>query len=79
MPSVDPLIVAALSICAKNLEPVQQTPRRVALGKLPRDIVAEFMDRAYAHALATGYRFFSYGDASVLFPSPPSEGSFQTA
>ena len=31
----------------------------------------EVMDRVYAHAVATGYRFFSYGDASVLFPSPP--------
>ena len=25
------------------------------------------MRRAYAHALASGYRFFSYGDASLLF------------
>lgn len=33
----------------------------------------ETMRAAYAHALATGYRFYSYGDASLLFPqSPPS-------
>src|ERR1700756_5500554 len=25
------------------------------------------MKRAYAHALATGYRFYSYGDACLLF------------
>jgi S-adenosylmethionine:tRNA ribosyltransferase-isomerase len=27
------------------------------------------MRAAYAHAIATGYRFYSYGDASLLFPS----------
>jgi hypothetical protein len=36
----------------------------------------ERMKRAYAHAIANGYRFYSYGDASLLFPerrakSPP--------
>jgi S-adenosylmethionine:tRNA ribosyltransferase-isomerase len=25
------------------------------------------MQRAYAHAIADGYRFYSYGDASLLF------------
>jgi S-adenosylmethionine:tRNA ribosyltransferase-isomerase len=29
------------------------------------------MKRAYAHALAAGYRFYSYGDASLLFPDRP--------
>jgi S-adenosylmethionine:tRNA ribosyltransferase-isomerase len=27
------------------------------------------MTRAYAHAIATGYRFYSYGDACLLFRS----------
>ena len=28
------------------------------------------MKAAYAHAIATGYRFYSFGDASLLFPAP---------
>jgi len=28
------------------------------------------MRRAYAHAIASGYRFYSYGDASLLYPAP---------
>ena len=28
----------------------------------------EMMKRAYAHAIASGYRFYSYGDACLLFP-----------
>jgi S-adenosylmethionine:tRNA ribosyltransferase-isomerase len=28
----------------------------------------ETMQRAYAHAIAAGYRFYSYGDASLLLP-----------
>jgi len=31
----------------------------------------ERMKRAYAHAIANGYRFYSYGDASLLFPEAP--------
>jgi S-adenosylmethionine:tRNA ribosyltransferase-isomerase len=30
----------------------------------------ETMKRAYAHAIANGYRFYSYGDACLLFRSP---------
>jgi S-adenosylmethionine:tRNA ribosyltransferase-isomerase len=29
----------------------------------------ERMKSAYAHAIAEGYRFYSYGDASLLFPA----------
>jgi S-adenosylmethionine:tRNA ribosyltransferase-isomerase len=28
------------------------------------------MKRAYAHAIGAGYRFYSYGDASLLFRAP---------
>jgi S-adenosylmethionine:tRNA ribosyltransferase-isomerase len=28
------------------------------------------MQRAYAHAVAAGYRFYSYGDATLLCPGP---------
>lgn len=30
----------------------------------------ETMRAAYAHAIDTGYRFYSYGDSSLLFPAP---------
>jgi S-adenosylmethionine:tRNA ribosyltransferase-isomerase len=29
------------------------------------------MKRAYAHAIAAGYRFYSYGDACLLYPHQP--------
>ncbi len=29
----------------------------------------ETMQKAYAHAVAAGYRFYSYGDSSLLYPS----------
>lgn len=32
----------------------------------------ETMKRAYAHAIAQGYRFYSYGDACLLKPADPS-------
>jgi S-adenosylmethionine:tRNA ribosyltransferase-isomerase len=28
------------------------------------------MKHAYAHAIESGYRFYSYGDACLLFRSP---------
>jgi S-adenosylmethionine:tRNA ribosyltransferase-isomerase len=31
----------------------------------------ERMQRAYAHAISRGYRFYSYGDSSLLFPERP--------
>ena len=34
----------------------------------------ERMKRAYAHAIATGYRFYSYGDACLLFPGEAGHG-----
>ena len=34
----------------------------------------ERMQAAYAHALAAGYRFYSYGDACLLFPNAPGAG-----
>lgn len=33
----------------------------------------EVMQKAYAHAVKTGYRFYSYGDSSLLFPKKDSE------
>ena len=34
----------------------------------------EVMKEAYAHALASGYRFYSYGDACLLFPQAGTHG-----
>ena len=30
----------------------------------------DVMKSAYAHAIEGGYRFYSYGDASLLLPKP---------
>lgn len=33
----------------------------------------DVMQHAYAHAIASGYRFYSYGDACLLFPRPSQD------
>jgi S-adenosylmethionine:tRNA ribosyltransferase-isomerase len=33
----------------------------------------ETMQAAYTHAIASGYRFYSYGDACLLYPQSPKE------
>ncbi|MDQ6702803.1 MAG: S-adenosylmethionine:tRNA ribosyltransferase-isomerase, partial [Pseudomonadota bacterium] len=35
----------------------------------------ETMRAAYAHAIAENYRFYSYGDACLLFPAAPENGA----
>ena len=35
----------------------------------------ETMQAAYAHAIAENYRFYSYGDACLLFPAIAEEGA----
>jgi S-adenosylmethionine:tRNA ribosyltransferase-isomerase len=35
----------------------------------------ETMQHAYAHVIATGYRFYSYGDACLLFPAAPGSAT----
>jgi S-adenosylmethionine:tRNA ribosyltransferase-isomerase len=35
----------------------------------------ERMQAAYAHAIENGYRFYSYGDASLLLPGPSDEAA----
>ena len=38
----------------------------------------ETMKAAYAHAIESGYRFYSYGDSSLLFPSSELEGGINS-
>jgi S-adenosylmethionine:tRNA ribosyltransferase-isomerase len=48
-----------------NLQLPKSTLMMLVSALMGRDRVMEI----YAHAVATGYRFFSYGDASLLIPS----------
>ena len=36
------------------------------------------MQRAYAHAISAGYRFYSYGDACLLYPDVVSRAQRST-
>ncbi|MFT4251299.1 MAG: tRNA preQ1(34) S-adenosylmethionine ribosyltransferase-isomerase QueA [Caulobacter sp.] len=38
----------------------------------------QVMRAAYEHAISTGYRFYSYGDGSLLFRAPSSENGAET-
>jgi len=44
-------------------------PRSTLLMLVSALMGKDVMDRIYDHAVATGYRFFSYGDSSLLLPS----------
>lgn len=37
------------------------------------------MQRVYAHAIGSGYRFYSYGDASLLWPEAPAQRPLRAA
>jgi S-adenosylmethionine:tRNA ribosyltransferase-isomerase len=39
----------------------------------------DLIQRAYAHALAAGYRFYSYGDACLMFRNPQEGGDYGSA
>jgi S-adenosylmethionine:tRNA ribosyltransferase-isomerase len=39
----------------------------------------ETMQAAYAHAIRSKYRFYSYGDASLLFRAPQHPEDTETA
>ena len=48
-------------------------PKSTLLMLVAALIGMERMRAIYAHAVAEGYRFFSYGDATLLFPAGASE------
>ena len=47
-------------------------PRSTLVMLVAAFIGLDVQRRAYAHAIAEGYRFYSYGDACLLFPAAPS-------
>ncbi|MFT0859057.1 tRNA preQ1(34) S-adenosylmethionine ribosyltransferase-isomerase QueA [Ancylobacter sp. G4_0304] len=47
-------------------------PRSTLVMLIAAFIGHDVQKRAYAHAIADGYRFYSYGDASLLLPEPRS-------
>ena len=56
-------------ICGKLLPPPSQSPTLFMLVAALMGL--ELMKEAYAHAIEDGYRFYSYGDASLLLPERP--------
>jgi S-adenosylmethionine:tRNA ribosyltransferase-isomerase len=43
-------------------------PKSTLLMRVSALMGKDRMERIYAHAIRQGYRFFSYGDASLLVP-----------
>ena len=55
----------AVDVLLTNFHLPRSTLFMLVVGLLP---ASTRMKRAYAHAIAAGYRFYSYGDACLLFP-----------
>ncbi len=64
---ITPGYASAPSTCCS---PTSHLPRSTLFMLVAAFSGLDTMKRAYAHAVATGYRFYSYGDACLLFRKP---------
>ena len=63
------LVRAGSRCCLSYWQISDCVPRSLTLFMLVSALMGlEVMQRAYAHAIASGYRFYSYGDSSLLIP-----------